>query len=68
MGAIVAELTGEPVEESIRTGITEPLGLMDTRMHFAPDSTWAGRLNSTYVLRGGHLVKYWDNSRPQETP
>ncbi len=68
LGAIVAELTGAPVEESIRTRILDPLGLSDTHMHFAPDYAWAARMNSTYRLRGSRLVKYWDNSRPQSRP
>jgi CubicO group peptidase (beta-lactamase class C family) len=68
LGAIVAELTGAPVEESIRTRILEPLGLNDTQMYFAPDYPWATRMNSTYTLQGDRLVKYWDNSRPQDRP
>jgi CubicO group peptidase (beta-lactamase class C family) len=68
LGAIVAELTGAPVEESIRTRILGPLGLSDTRMHFAPDSTWAARMNSTYSLQDERLVRYWDNSQPQDRP
>jgi CubicO group peptidase (beta-lactamase class C family) len=68
LGAIVAELTGAPVEDSIRTRILEPLGLSDTHMHFSPDYPWAPRMNSTYRLRGNRLVRYWDNSRSQQTP
>ena len=48
--------------------ILEPLGLSDTHMHFAPDYTWAARMNSTYRLRGNRLVRYWDNTRRQDRP
>lgn len=68
LGAIVAELTGAPVEESIRKRILEPLSLNDTHMHFAPDSTWATRMNSTYRLEGDRLVRYWHNGQSQQTP
>jgi CubicO group peptidase (beta-lactamase class C family) len=68
LGAIVAELTGRPVEEFIRSRILEPIGLHDTHAHFAPDSAWAGRMNSTYSLQGGRLSRYWDNTQVQQTP
>lgn len=68
LGAIVAELTGAPVEEALRRRIFEPLGLDDTHTHFSPDSAWADRMNSTYSVQDGRLEKYWDNTRPQQTP
>jgi len=69
LGAIVAELTGEPVEEVIRSKILVPLGLVDTHMQFAPDSTWANRMNSTHVWDDdGGLRRYWDSSQDQSSP
>lgn len=68
LGAIVAEVTGAPVEESIRHRILEPLGLADTYTHFSPDSSWAPRMNSTYSMQGGTLTRYWDNTQPQQLP
>ena len=69
LGAIVAELTGEPAEAFIRKRILEPLGLRDTHAFFAPDSSWAPRMNSTYGTRSdGPLTRYWDPSQPQRTP
>ena len=69
LGAIVAEVTGAPAEEFIRTRILEPLGLRDTHAYFAPDSAWAPRMNSTYGTRtDGPLERYWDNTMPQQTP
>lgn len=69
LGGIVAELTGAPAEEFIRERILEPLGLHDTYAHFAPDSSWAPRMNSTYGTRtDGPLERYWDNTMEQQTP
>ena len=68
LGAIVAELTGAPVEDFVRARILQPLGLLDTRTHFAPDSAWAMRMNSTYRVENGDLVRYWDNTLQQQTP
>jgi CubicO group peptidase (beta-lactamase class C family) len=69
LGAIVAELTGAPAEEFIRERILEPLGLRDTYAHFAPDSSWATRMNSTYGTRtDGPLERYWDPTMEQQTP
>jgi CubicO group peptidase (beta-lactamase class C family) len=69
LGAIVAELTGAPAEEFIRTRILEPLGLRDTHAYFAPDSIWAPRMNSTYGTQSdGPLTRYWDPTQPQQTP
>ncbi len=65
LGAIVAEVTGEPVEEWIRTRILGVLGLHDTHMDFAPDSLWMPRMNSTYFLESDGFRRYWDPSMPQ---
>jgi CubicO group peptidase (beta-lactamase class C family) len=68
MGAIIAEITGEPVEKYIQTKILDPLGMKDTFMHFSPDYPWAPRMNSTYRIRGKSIFKYWDNTREQSVP
>ncbi len=69
LGAIVAELTGAPAEEFIRARILDPLGLRDTHAYFAPDSSWAPRMNATYGTRSdGPLTRYWDPTQPQQTP
>jgi CubicO group peptidase (beta-lactamase class C family) len=68
MGAIIAEITGKPVEKYIQTKILDPLGMKDTFMHFSPDYSWASRMNSTYRLRGKSIFKYWDNTRKQTVP
>lgn len=69
LGAIAAQLSGAPAEEFIRDRMLEPLGLRDTHAYFAPDSSWAPRVNSTYGTRtDGPLVRYWDHTMPQQTP
>jgi len=69
LGAIVAEVTGAPVEELIQTRMLDPLGLRDTHAHFSPDSSWATRMNSTYGTNSdGPLERYWDPTMPQQTP
>ncbi|MCL7960801.1 MAG: beta-lactamase family protein [marine benthic group bacterium] len=69
LGAIVAEVTGAPVEAFIQTRILDPLGLRDTHAHFSPDSAWAPRMNSTYgTSSDGSLERYWDPSMQQQTP
>lgn len=68
LGAIVAQLTGRPVEDFVRERILVPLELHDTHTYFSPDSTWALRVNSTYGWTAGHLERYWDNTLPQRTP
>ena len=69
LGAIIAELTGAPAEAFIRERILDPLGLDDTHAYFAPDSSWAPRMNSTYgTPSDGPLRRYWDNTMEQQTP
>jgi len=69
LGAIIAELTGAPAEEFIRERILDPLGLADTHAYFAPDSSWAPRVNSTYgTASDGPVERYWDNTMAQQTP
>jgi len=69
LGAIVAQLTGAPAEDFIQKRILDPLGLRDTHAYFAPDSSWAARLNATYGKPSdGPLVRYWDPTMEQQTP
>jgi CubicO group peptidase (beta-lactamase class C family) len=68
LGAVVAEITGGPVEQFLKSRIFSPLGLSETHTFFAPDVPWAARMNSTY--RRGWITwkKYWDNTKKQQTP
>ena len=68
MGAIICEITGEPVENFIKKRILDPLGMKDTNSHFSPEYSWAPRMNSTYRITGYSFFKYWDNTRQQTTP
>jgi CubicO group peptidase (beta-lactamase class C family) len=68
LGAVVAEITGGPVERFLESRIFRPLGMSDTHTFFAPDVAWAARMNSTY--RRGWITwkKYWDNTKKQQAP
>ena len=68
LGAVVAEITGGPVERFLESRIFDPLGMSDTYTFFAPDVPWAPRMNSTYKRVRGTWRKYWDNTKKQETP
>jgi len=68
LGAVVAEITGTPVERFLESRIFDPLGMSDTHTFFAPDVPWAPRMNSTYRRVRGTWRKYWDNTKKQETP
>lgn len=70
LGAIVAEVSGMPVERFIEGRILEPLGMTDTHTRFAPGLPWAGRMNSTYrwSSEAGGFERYWDPSMDQRFP
>jgi len=68
LGAIVAEITGSPVERFLESRIFEPLGMLDTHTQFDPGVPWATRMNSTYKRQWFSWKKYWDNTKKQETP
>jgi len=68
LGAVVAEITGGPVERFLESRIFSPLGLSDTHTLFAPDVPWAARMNSTYKRGWITWKKYWDNTKKQQTP
>ena len=67
LGAIVAEVSGMPVERFIHERILQPLGMTDTYSRFEPDVPWAKRMNSTYEMSQGScdFEKYWDRSMAQ---
>ncbi len=68
LGAIVAELTGAPVEDYLQARICDVIGLSDTHAWFGPDLSWASRMNSTYSEQDDEWVKYWDNTMEQVRP
>ncbi len=68
LAAVVAEIAGQPVESYIAQHILGPLRMTDTFCNFDPNDPRAARVSSTYVLRDGQLVKYWDPSREQQLP
>jgi CubicO group peptidase (beta-lactamase class C family) len=63
LGALVAELSGEPVELFLEARILEPLGLDDTHARFSPDLPWAMRVPSSYQRWGGsRWERFWSNT------
>jgi CubicO group peptidase (beta-lactamase class C family) len=60
LGALVAQLSGMPIERFIETRILAPLGLDDTHIGVPPGSAWADRVHPTYVHdEDGRWTKYW---------
>ena len=68
LGALVAEISGMPVELFIEERIPDPLGLDDTHTRFAPHATWADRMNPTYRREEGEWIKYWSPEQEQVAP
>ena len=68
LGAVVAEITGSPVERFLESRIFDPLGMSDTYTWFEPNIHWASRMNSTYRRNWFSWKKYWDNTKKQQTP
>ena len=70
LGALVAEVSGMPLERFIETHILAPLGMADTHTRFTPDAPWADRMNSTYRLsrEACGFERYWDPTMAQEYP
>ncbi len=69
LGALVAELSGMPVERFIETRILVPLGLEDTHLGYSPDAPWAERMNPTYQRNDdGEWFKYWTPDTPGVFP
>lgn len=67
LGAIVAEVSGMPVERFIETRILEPLRMADTHTRFTPDASWADRMNSTYrwSREACAFEQYWNPDMEQ---
>jgi CubicO group peptidase (beta-lactamase class C family) len=70
LGAVVAEVSGMPVERFIESRILQPLGLEDTHTGYELGVPWASRMNPTYSRRQrfGSWVQYWDPSQEQAFP
>lgn len=68
LGALVEEATGISVEQFIQKRILDPLDLNDTYTGFAPDSSWAERVNSRYRYIDGTWKKVWTPAQKQADP
>ena len=68
LGAVVAAISGMPVERFLEESILGPLGLSDTHTAFSPEANWAERVPSSYRSWGGtSWERWWNPSRPHET-
>jgi len=69
LGAVVATVSGLPVERFLEQRILAPLGMSDTHTEFSPEVDWADRVPSSYRSWGGSSwERWWNPSRPHETP
>jgi CubicO group peptidase (beta-lactamase class C family) len=70
LGALVAEVSGMPVEGFIEEYLLEPLRMDDTLTYLSLEDPRRSRVSSTYETReddeGFH--KYWDSTKPQKLP
>lgn len=65
LGAIVAKITGEPVEEFLQERILDPLGMRDTLTLLVPKSPALARIPSAYSGNSGAWMRHW---KPSDEP
>ncbi len=68
LGAVIAEVTGMPVEEFIQKNIFTPLNMSDTFCTLDSQPDKRSRIGATYLRMGDSYVKYWDNSKSPLVP
>ena len=61
LAAIVAEVSGQPVDTFIRRRILEPLGMNDTYCVLEKDAPPRSRVSSNHAGSPGLWHKYWDH-------
>lgn len=68
LGAVVATVSGIPVEQFIEERILRPIRMTDTHTAYSPDADWADRVPSSYRSWGGtSWERWWNPVRPHET-
>ena len=65
LGAIVAKITGAPVEQFIQQRILDPLGMKDTVVLLGDDNEVLARIPSAYSGGTGSWSKHWE---PSDSP
>lgn len=69
IGALIAERSGMPAEDFIRTRILEPLGMKESFLVDDPASPARARVAAAYRReRNGPWVRYWDNTMAPIVP
>ena len=67
LGALVATVSGMPVEQFFERRIMGPLRLLDTHTAFSPQAIWADRVPSSYRSWGGtSWERWWNPARPHD--
>ena len=67
LGALIAAISGAPVERFLEERILAPLELADTHMRVDPGVPWVGRVVSSYRRWGaGRWERSWNPARPHE--
>jgi CubicO group peptidase (beta-lactamase class C family) len=64
---IAQHVSGVPFGELVTRRILEPLGMDDSYVAFAPDSSWAGRVATSYTWdeKTGRYELFWAPDEPQ---
>jgi CubicO group peptidase (beta-lactamase class C family) len=68
LGAIVAAITGEPVEEFLQHRLLDPLDMQDTWTLLLPDSPALARIPSAYSGSMGSWNRHWKPTSPPIFP
>jgi CubicO group peptidase (beta-lactamase class C family) len=68
LGALVAEITGEPVEAFLQRRLIDPLDMRDTWTLLEPGSPALGRIPSAYSGSIGSWSRHWKPSGPPIFP
>lgn len=65
LGAVVAEITGMPVEDFIQARLFMPLGMKNSFCNLKENDPRRQHVSCTYRKASTGFEKYWDNSQPQ---
>ncbi|MCP5106839.1 MAG: beta-lactamase family protein, partial [bacterium] len=65
LGAVVAEISGMPVEDFIQTRLFTPLGMKNSFCNYKETDPRRGNVSCTYRKIPDGFMKYWDTSQPQ---
>ncbi len=64
LGALIARITGNSLEEFFRARIFKPLKMVDAMIPFRSNDPRAARVAAAYTGAAGHWLAYWRNHDP----